>query len=76
MGYYGELVSDIVEELFEDGLGALPGGQEPEGTNRTGTYVVRVRLTRKVPEIVPIDGRRIRISYEGIQTLCSKVPTN
>ena len=72
MGYYGELVSDIVEELFEDGLGALPGGHEPEGTNQTGTYAVRVRLTIEVPELVPINGSRIRISCKGIQTLCTK----
>ena len=35
--YYGELQSDIVEELFEDGG---IGDPSTEGTNRTGTYYV------------------------------------
>ena len=60
LNHYGELLTDIVEELFDDG-----GLGEPEnqGTNRTGTYVAKVRLHTEIPELVPVDGRRVRISY-------------
>ena len=43
-----------------------------EGTNRTGTYVVKVRLHSEVPELLPISGRRVRISYPGIKIMCTK----
>ena len=33
LGHYGELVSEIVEELFEDGLAATPGPEDETGTN-------------------------------------------
>ena len=69
LGHYGELVSDIVEELFDDG--GL-GDTEAEGTNRTGTYVAKVRLWMDIPELVPIEGRRIRVSYPGVRVLCTK----
>ena len=38
LGYYGVVLTDVTEELFED------GGLDNEGTHRTGTYVVKVRL--------------------------------
>ena len=43
-----------------------------EGTNRTGTYVGKVRLHSDVPELLPISGRRVRISYPGFKTMCTK----
>ena len=57
-----------MEELFVDGGLGEPGTQ---GTNRTGTYVAKVRLHSEIPELVPVDGRRVRISYPGIQILCT-----
>ena len=44
LGYYGECLTDILEELFKDG-GA--GDQETEGTNRTGTYLSYFYLTAR-----------------------------
>ena len=41
LGHYGELMSGIVEELFEDCGMCNP---KTEGTNRTGTYVAKIRL--------------------------------
>ena len=68
------IIEKIVEELFEDGLRAVNGGDQPQedqGTNRTGTYVVKIRLHSEVPELLPIDGRRVRISYPGIKAMCT-----
>ena len=61
-GHYGDLVSNIVEELFDDGS---DGDPVTEGTNHTGTYVFKVKLNRDIPELVPISGKRIWISYPG-----------
>ena len=68
LGHYGELLTDIIEEHFDD---KGTGDPETEGTNQTGTYIAKVRLERDIPELVPIDGRRIRISYPCIQILCT-----
>ena len=62
-------MTDIVEELFEgEGLNE----QDTEGTNRTETYVAKIRLSYDIPELLPVAGRRIRISYRGVQVLCTK----
>ena len=45
----GTLLSDIVEELFEDGGSADP---ETSGTDRTGTYIAKVKLSVDIPELV------------------------
>ena len=41
LNHFGDLLSDIVEELFDDGGRA---DSIADGTNRTGIYVARVRL--------------------------------
>ena len=60
--------SEIVEDTFADGL--TPPGSENCGTNRTGTYSVSIKLNRKIPQLLPIMGKRVRIYYPGIQKLC------
>ncbi len=68
LSLYGTVVSDIGEILFS-------GKTNPEdkngGHNRTGNYIVKVRLERKIPELVPIMGKRVKFWYPGIQRLCS-----
>ncbi len=66
--FFGELRSEIVEDTFVDGLS--PPGTENCGTNRTGTYSVNIKLYRKIPQLLPIMGKRVRIYYPGIQKLC------
>ena len=66
---YGELLTDIAEKLFEDGMDA---NQVENGVNRTGIYLVKMKLFRDLPNMVPISGRRVRFFYHGIQILCTK----
>ena len=66
--FFGEIKSEIVEDTFADGLS--PPGSENCGTNRTGTYSVSIKLNRKIPQLLPIMGKRVRIYYPGIQKLC------
>ena len=57
MPFRVHMTYNIVEELFDDGL-----NEESQGTNRTGTYVVKLKLNKDVPELLPIAGRRILIA--------------
>ena len=66
LAHYGEILTDIVEELFDDGL-----NEDSQGTNRTGTYVVKVKLRKDMPELLPIAGRRIRVSFPGVRKKCT-----
>ena len=68
LGHYGELLTKIVEELFEDRTVDEP---ETEETNKTGTYVAKIRLHRDIPELIPVAGRRVRVNYWGVQVLCT-----
>ena len=54
--------------MFTDGCD--PGNTE-NGSNRTGSYAVKVKLTKKIPNLIPIMGKRVKISYQGIQRLCT-----
>ena len=67
LSHYGTLMSEVMEDLFDDGLAA---SGTSGGLNRTGTYSVKIKLRRDVPQILPIMGRRIRVYYKGIQKLC------
>ena len=61
---WGELVSVIKEELFHD-------PHDSEGTNRTGNYSVKMKLNSKIPQILPLWGKRVKIFHKGINKLCT-----
>jgi hypothetical protein len=42
-----------------------------DGSDRTGNYVVKVKLIKNIPELVPILGKRVKFFYPGIQRLCT-----
>ena len=64
---FGEIQSEVLEDLFEDGI--CPASASG-GLNRTGIYSVKIKLSRDIPQILPILGKRIKIHYKGIQKLC------
>ena len=68
LSFFGRVESNIVEETFDDGSDPMAS---LDGTNRTGVYAVKLKLNGAVPELLPILGRRIKISYPGIQRLCT-----
>ena len=61
---WGEVISEIKEEMFED-------PHDSEGTNRTGTYSVMMLLRGKFPQLLPLDGKRVKIFHKGITKLCT-----
>ena len=64
LSFYGEVLSDLVEDVFED-------SEDSEGTNATGIYSVKMKLTDSIPQLLPMDGRRIKVYYRGISKLCT-----
>ena len=63
--HYGEVLSEMVEDVFED-------DEDSDGVNATGIYSIKMRLTRNIPQMVPLDGRRIKFYYRNIQKQCTK----
>jgi hypothetical protein len=54
LGKYGEVKSELVEDVFEN-------GEDSEGENATGIYSVKVKLNHSNPQLLPMDGRRVKI---------------
>ena len=61
---YGEVLSPICEDIHEDS----DSDAQPIGN---GTYSVKMKLNRDIPQYLPVHGRRIRIYYKGITKLCT-----
>ena len=62
MEVYGEIKSEI-EEV------AIPSEQEG-GLVGTGSYSVQVKLNRLIPHILPINGLKVKFSYNGVKKQC------
>jgi hypothetical protein len=58
LSHFGDLKSDIEEKLFNDG-----GTSETDGTHRTQNYTVKIKLKKEISNILPIIGKRIKITY-------------
>ena len=64
LAYYGEFLSEISEITHYD---PDPDAQ-PVGN---GSYQIRMKLNRQIPNFIPAAGRKIRISYTNCTFLCS-----
>ena len=65
LSLYGTVASDLEEDFFVD-------TKETEAINRTGNYSVLMELDYKIPQLIPMAGRRIKIYHKGIDKLCTK----
>ena len=63
--HYGKVESEMKEDEFID-------KQEAAGNFRTGNYSVLMTLDKNIPQLLPMDGRRIKIYHRGIEKLCTK----
>jgi hypothetical protein len=66
LAFVGKICSLNIEDTFENGIS--PNGNV--GTNRTGTYSVKIQLMRNIPQLHSIMGKRVKIYFPGIQKLC------
>ena len=62
LGLFGDIVSEITEEIYGD-------QNEPDckGLPQVGNcnYLVRMRLSKDLPNFMPIYGRRVCLEYRG-----------
>ena len=65
LGHFGTMESELEEDFFVDNT-------ETEATNRTGNYSVLMKLETNMPQLIPMNGRRVKIYHKGITKLCTK----
>ena len=70
LSIYGDILSPIIEDCFEDPEDEGVDGED--GVNATGTFSVKMRLRKEIPQLIPMLGKRVSIYYPGIRRLCSK----
>ena len=61
---FGEKAGELSEDVhhYSDSDADLLG---------TGTYSIKMRLRKEIPQLIPMWGRRIRTYYRGVQKLCT-----
>ena len=65
---FGEVISEITEEPFEEVQGSTVPTMPPVGN---GTYVVTMKLKKDLPNWIPMYGRKICLEYRGIRRQCN-----
>jgi hypothetical protein len=67
LSHFGEVKSEISEDTHE---GSDDSGDDlpPVGN---GIYSVQMKLTRDMPQLIPMHGKRIRLYYRGIIKRCT-----
>ena len=44
---------------------------DPESPMGNGTYIVKMKLIKPIPQFLPISGKKVRIFYNGIKRECT-----
>ena len=65
---FGEVVSEITEELYEDLDDTESRNLPPVGN---GNYLVKMKLKKDLPNCLPIYGKRICLEYRGNRKQCN-----
>jgi hypothetical protein len=61
--HFGRLMGPIQEGTFED--------KNNDGAeNGNGNYVVKMRIVKEMPELIPMCGQKVKIYYQGIKKMC------
>ena len=63
---FGQVVSEITEEAFDNA--GLDPNLPPVGN---GTYLVRMKLEKDLPNWVPMYSKKICLEYPGIKRQCN-----
>ena len=43
-----------------------------DGTNQTGIYLMRIKPTAEIQELIPLDGLRLKIIHHQVKKLCTR----
>ena len=61
---YGEQASELSEDIHPNS----DSDADPVGN---GTFSIKMRLKKEIPQLLPMWGKRIRIYYRGVTKLCA-----
>ena len=64
LSHWGVFNSRITEEVFAD-------PHDKEGSNRTGIYIVKMKVHQHIPEWLPLDGLRVKVQYPNMKKQCN-----
>ena len=64
---YGVIQGEVEKEAI-----ILNEGSDDKVTMGTGVYLVPARLDRLVPNLLPIQGKRIKVWYQGVKRQCNQ----
>ena len=64
LNLFGEPAGDLSEEIH-------PNSDSDADPIGKGTFTIKMRLNRDIPQLLPMWGKRVRIYYRGVQKLCS-----
>lgn len=69
MAELGEVSSDITEDKLDCDFGSDSDGEDH--AIGSGTYSVKMKLVRDIPQFLPMCGKRVRLYHRGIVKLCT-----
>ena len=72
MNYLGDTITEITEDRINLDEESGSDEENPGFSVGTGIYSVKMRITRDLPQFVPICGKRIRLYYRDIPKVCTQ----
>ena len=64
LNHFGEQAGELTEDIH-------PNSDSDADPLGNGTFSIKMRLNRDIPQLLPMWGKRVRIYHRGIQKLCS-----
>jgi hypothetical protein len=64
MDLFGERAGELSEDIH-------PNSDSEPDFLCTGTYSIKMRLNKDIPQLLPMWGKRIRVYHRGVQKLCN-----
>ena len=68
LALFGDVLTEILEELYEDPNDQSGKELPPIGN---GNYLVKMKMNKDLPNVLPIYGRRIIMDHKGIRRQCN-----
>ena len=65
-----ELYGRVQSEIQEEAVVLVDEVDKAENLVGTGVYLVTARLDRQIPNVVPIQGKKIKVWYPGVKKQC------
>ena len=72
MNYLGDVITEITEDRINLDEESGSDEENPGFSVGTGIYSVKMKISRDLPQFVPICGKRIRLYYRDIPKVCTQ----